>query len=81
MMSITPRVLRVKRDVQHLEGFITQPVQSSNCWPTKWTTENKVKPVYTKGCGEVTQPFNSQIKFVILLVVNHTILIMLVQRI
>ena len=54
MMPITPRVLRVKRDVQHLEGFITQPVQSSNCWPTKWTTENKVKPVYTKGCGEVT---------------------------
>ena len=25
MMQITPRVLRVKRDVQHLEGFITQP--------------------------------------------------------
>ena len=27
------------------------------------------------------KPFNSQIKFVILLTVNHTILIMLVQRI
>ena len=28
-----------------------------------------------------TQPFNSQVKFVILLTVNHTIIIMLVQRI
>ena len=27
------------------------------------------------------EPFNSQIKFVVLLTVNHTILIMLVQRI
>ena len=54
-MQITPRVLRVKRDVQHLEGFITQPGPIFEyCWPTKWTTENKGKPVYTKGCGEVT---------------------------
>ena len=29
----------------------------------------------------VNKPFNSQIKFVILLTVNHTILIMLIQRI
>ena len=30
---------------------------------------------------QTPQPFNSQIKFVILLTVNHTVLIMLVQRI
>ena len=43
------------------------------------------KPCITRNCKYVKlkllEPFNYQIKFVILLIVNHTILIKLVQRI
>ena len=34
-----------------------------------------------QGNDSFIDPFNSQIKFVILLTVNHTIIIMLVQRV
>ena len=59
--------------------------------PTKTDQpENFIKIIYynpciTRNCKYVKlkllEPFNYQIKFVILLTVNHTMLIMLVQRI
>ena len=59
--------------------------------PTKTDQpENFIKFIYYKPCIarnykyvklKLLEPFNYQIKFVILLTVNHTILIMLVQRI
>ena len=57
--------------------------------PTKTDQpENFIKFIYYKPCItskyvklKLLEPFNYQIKFVILLTVNHTILIKLVQRI